>query len=96
MQSEFYQQYMKSDKWRSKCQERTKIAGNKCEMCGRLAKDSKRLQIHHITYKRLGRENVYTDLICLCGHCHVLIHRYYDRIREPCEKQPARIEKSPV
>lgn len=97
MQSEFYKEYMKSDEWKNRCEQRIRIAGNKCEMCGRLERNCRNgLQIHHITYRRLGHENVYTDLICLCGGCHIKIHRYYDRIREPCEKQPAKIERSPV
>ena len=57
------------------------LAGHKCEMCGRLEKHSKGLQIHHISYRNLGHEDVANDLICLCGRCHILIHAYYNRKR---------------
>lgn len=84
MQSEFYKKYIKSDTWKKKCEQRLKIADYKCEMCGRLQKNCKdeRLQIHHITYKNLGNEDIYNDLIAVCGRCHILIHAYYDRKRD--------------
>lgn len=81
MQTQEYKEYIKSDAWQEKCNQRLKIAGHRCEMCGRLEKNSKGLQIHHISYKNLGHEDVANDLICLCGRCHILIHRYYDRKR---------------
>lgn len=73
---------MKSESWKNKCKQRIEIAGHKCEMCGRLEQNSKGLQIHHISYARLESEDVYNDLICLCGRCHILIHAYYNRKRE--------------
>lgn len=81
MQTQEYKEYIKSDMWKQKCKQRLEIAGHKCEMCGRLETQSKALQIHHISYKRLFDEDVGNDLICLCGGCHILIHRYYDRKR---------------
>ena len=81
MQSPEYKRYIRSPAWAEKCRQRIEIAGHKCEMCGRLEKNSKGLQIHHINYIRLGNEDVYNDLICLCGRCHCLIHRYYNRKR---------------
>lgn len=86
MQSEYYKKYMKSAGWRAKCQQRIEISGHKCEMCGRLERNCRNgLQIHHISYRNLGHEDVYRDLICLCGSCHIKIHAYYNRCREPCE-----------
>ncbi len=79
--SKEYDDYMKSDEWAEKCNQRLKIAEHKCEMCGGLEKNSKGLQIHHISYKNLGRENVGNELICVCGRCHLMLHRYYNRRR---------------
>lgn len=76
-----YQNYITSSEWKQKCEQRLKIAGYKCEMCGRLEQNSKGLQIHHISYRNLGKEDVANDLICLCGRCHILIHKYYNRKR---------------
>lgn len=81
MQTQEYKEYIKSDVWKQKCKQRLEIAGHKCEMCGRPQTQSKALQIHHISYKHLCNEDVGNDLICLCGRCHILIHRYYDRKR---------------
>jgi predicted HNH restriction endonuclease len=77
-----YKSYMRSPEWKEKCEQRLEIANHRCEMCGRLEKNSKGLQIHHISYCRLGDEDVGNDLICVCGRCHILIHRYYNRRRK--------------
>ena len=81
MQTQKYKEYIKSDVWKQKCKQRLEIHGHKCEMCDRHEKNSKGLQIHHISYKHLCNEDVGDDAICLCGRCHILIHRYYDRKR---------------
>lgn len=73
---------MKSEQWQQKKAERLKIDNYACAMCGR-RDDSCRhgLQMHHITYERLGNENILTDLVSLCPACHVKIHKYYGRRR---------------
>ena len=46
-----------------------------CQKCGiELADDLYRLHTHHITYERLGNENLDTDLILLCDNCHQKEH----------------------
>ncbi|MBQ6531367.1 MAG: HNH endonuclease [Solobacterium sp.] len=57
------------------------IDGYKCVMCGRHISHCRTMQVHHITYARLGNENVLTDLCTLCGSCHKKIHNYYNRKR---------------
>lgn len=44
-------------------------AGNKCEICG----SSERLEIHE-RYKIKGNYLILVRLICVCKHCHSLIH----------------------
>ena len=80
MQTEFYKKYMKSDKWEAKKQERMAIDKGCC-MCGRPLEQIKSVQIHHVTYKSLGDENVLTDICTLCGSCHKKIHNFYKRKR---------------
>lgn len=80
MQSEFYKQYMKSPQWEQKKQERIEI-DKCCVMCLRPLDKIRKINIHHITYERLGNENVLTDLCTLCGTCHKKIHNYYNRRR---------------
>lgn len=64
-----YHSYLKSDKWK---QVRTRLMqkrGCKCEVCG----IGHRLQVHHLTYARLGNE-LDSDLKVLCWACHEREH----------------------
>lgn len=63
-----YQRYIQSDKWKEK---RAKIIEERkqCEMCD----SAENLQVHHLTYKRLGNEDD-RDLMLLCQNCHQHIH----------------------
>lgn len=65
----FYQEYMLSDAWRDKREERLRIDGHKCRTCGCSASFYP-LHVHHVTYERLGHEDVANDLITLCADCH--------------------------
>lgn len=84
MQTEFYRKYMRSKEWEEKRQQRLEIDGHKCAMCDSPESKCKDgLQIHHISYRHLGDEDVWTETVCLCGRCHRLIHRYYNRRQRP-------------
>lgn len=61
-----YSLYLQSPEWQKKRTERLKIDNFKCAVCGRPMD----LQVHHLNYYNIGRENVYTDLITLCKFCH--------------------------
>lgn len=65
----YYLQYINSGEWRAQ-----KIAilaqrGPRCEDCS----STKRIQVHHLTYERLGRE-LPGDLRVLCNDCHERRH----------------------
>ncbi len=64
--SEEYVRYLKSAKWRQLSKRMKERAGHKCAKCGQT---SATLEVHHLTYERLGRESE-TDLIVLCKVCH--------------------------
>ena len=81
MQSDFYKNYMRSDAWAQKKQQRMQIDDYSCVMCGRSKDHCRTLQVHHISYRRLGNEDVLEDLCTLCGSCHRKIHNYYGRKR---------------
>lgn len=81
--TEKYKRYLRSPEWQIKRQQRLEIDGFKCVMCGRPASRCRSgLQIHHVSYARLGHEDVYRDLVSLCAPCHRKIHNFYDRVRE--------------
>ena len=78
--SQTYVRYMKSDQWRKKRLERLQLDDFTCCMCGRPAASCKHgLQVHHISYKNLTNEDVYSDLVSLCPRCHILIHNFMQR-----------------
>lgn len=80
MQTAEYKAYMCSPKWEAKKQQRIAIDKGCC-MCGRPLEKIRSVQVHHITYKNLGDENVFTDICTLCGSCHKKIHNFYNRRR---------------
>jgi 5-methylcytosine-specific restriction endonuclease McrA len=64
-----YQQVMHSEGWRKRRQRALKRAGYRCQKCG----SRRQLQVHHLTYARLGRERA-ADLMVLCRTCHAAEH----------------------
>lgn len=64
-----YAAYMKSPEWKKNRYPALVRDGFKCAMCG----TAKNLVVHHITYERLGHEDM-DDLITLCKDCHAKVH----------------------
>lgn len=62
---EWYQRYLRSPHWQDLRAAKLAEAGGQCERC----KASERLQVHHLTYKRL-RQELPGDLQVLCDQCH--------------------------
>lgn len=62
-----YQEYIKSEEWRRLRKRWIDKFGMSC-VCG-----LKGLDLHHHTYKRLGKE-LLTDLVLLCRECHEFVH----------------------
>lgn len=65
-----YQDYLNSPKWIEKRNKALVLGGFKCGKCG----SEKSLQVHHLTYERIGHE-AQGDLIVLCKKCHEGLHR---------------------
>ena len=70
MNKKSYNRYRKSNRWQGKRRAIMKRAGYKCRNC----KKRPATQVHHETYKRIGRERL-NDLTAVCGGCHKRIHR---------------------
>ena len=64
-----YQDYIHSPAWRYKATAAKKRALWACQVCN----SAERLETHHRTYVRLGREWD-SDLTVLCRECHQLYH----------------------
>lgn len=64
-----YKEYLQSDEWKRKRQERI-FFDQKCQICGRPFD----LEVHHLTYDTFPHENS-TDLITLCRYCHEEVER---------------------
>lgn len=78
--SDFYQRYMLSEEWNQKRKQRIWVDEGRCTMCGK-SSDEVPLQVHHLSYRRLGDENILTDLATVCPECHRKLHRFYNRVR---------------
>jgi 5-methylcytosine-specific restriction endonuclease McrA len=77
-----YYDYLESEEWKSKAAERLKIDGYTCQGCGCRGTNDNRLQIHHLTYRNVGHESVYADLVSLCRNCHIRIHNIMNRVTD--------------
>lgn len=69
--SVLYTRYVKENapEWREKKEQVFWQRGERCEACG----SRFRIDVHHLTYKRLGRERL-SDLMVLCRKHHDQVH----------------------
>lgn len=79
-----YEKYIRSSEWTIKKNQRKDIDNHKCVMCERSEGVIRGgLQVHHISYRHLGNEDVYTELVSLCPTCHRRLHNLYKRKINP-------------
>lgn len=64
-----YHRYMASREWALKREAVKERADNICERCH----DAPVQNIHHLSYKNLGDENLETELIGVCRLCHEFV-----------------------
>lgn len=65
-----YHAYLDSSAWKRKRNERMAIDHKACYLCHSMDK----LSVHHVTYSKLGDEDVQNDLRTLCLNCHRVVH----------------------
>ena len=65
-----YVRYIKSDKWKRKCEQYFAVKGRYCKACGTTKGP---IHVHHMDYARLGSEPL-SDLVSVCTDCHRGIH----------------------
>ena len=67
-----HQAYLKSDVWAEKRRQVLIRANGKCEgdKCGAIVVSDSLLDVHHLTYDRVGGNEKLSDLKALCSSCH--------------------------
>lgn len=68
-----YVAYLKSPEWLAKRRLLTRQYGSRCTCCDSIPTSGNPLDLHHLTYERLGNERL-EDLTVVCRKCHDLIH----------------------
>jgi 5-methylcytosine-specific restriction endonuclease McrA len=64
-----YADYLDSEHWKARSNLARERDGRQCRDCG----SKQNLNVHHLTYDRLGEERL-DDLITLCRGCHLARH----------------------
>ena len=70
-----YIDYLATDEWKKKRDERLKIGNGICQAC----LTAPATEVHHMNYYRIGSENPLTDLVSVCHPCHRKIHNLMTR-----------------
>jgi hypothetical protein len=70
--------YLNSEHWEAF--RRLYFAKNKPKVCD-FCKANKKLDLHHVTYERIGRERL-DDVVAICRSCHDEIHALFDLNRK--------------
>jgi hypothetical protein len=83
-----YQTYLHSEHWINKRKEFYKVNQAICSKC----QSTKNLNLHHLTYARLGKE-LLTDLICLCETCHHDLHNAIKKTKPKVKKKVGKSSK---
>lgn len=79
MDNEKYRIYLKSQEWREKAYRRMQIDNFQCCGCGCRGTRQNPLECHHVSYRNIGNEDIYTDLLTVCHCCHKLLHKIMER-----------------
>lgn len=82
MTAEEYNTYLGSADWKLIAEKRKEIDGHRCVMCRSIGTMNNPLECHHITYRNIGNEDVYKDVMTLCRNCHKSIHRAMNRVTD--------------
>ena len=70
---ERYDEYLRSDEWLALRRLVLRRDGYRCRHTGKASRPGDPLQVHHLTYERVGAERL-DDLITLCRSAHQRLH----------------------
>lgn len=71
-----YKAYLQTTHWRKMKRRKMAQADWRCEECGVEVGNGVPLDVHHLTYERLGLE-LLSDLRVLCRGCHDAVHNLW-------------------
>lgn len=89
-----YEAYLASPKWQQLRTAALERDGQACRICNA----TRRLDVHHRTYKHFGDEPL-GDLVVLCRECHELFHsgrRIADRSKQVKRRIPKHLRRADV
>lgn len=73
-----YEEYLKTPEWKNKKLNRLAFDNWQCGICHKEITGD-RYETHHLSYTRLGDEDLEHDLITLCHDCHAVFHTVWQR-----------------
>jgi hypothetical protein len=79
-----YDDYIASAEWQAFADAQKLAARFRCEACGKPSNWD--VDVHHLHYKRLGRERP-QDVLVLCGGCHIT----WEDLRRDMRQPPAEV-----
>lgn len=74
-----YSEYMRTRHWKHVKELAYEYWGHMCAKCNASGVS---LNMHHLTYIRIGRENIYMDVCPLCRSCHIAEHEAHPSSRK--------------
>lgn len=81
--------YLKSDIWQRLRAQALERSNYICKVCGSWDFDLSKLQVHHITYDRIGGDETPEDLKVVCFNCHQQEDKKREQIQEKSSKEQA-------
>lgn len=84
--------YLLSGHWQETREKRLEIDEHKCFICGA----EKGLDVHHLNYDRLWKEDVRRDLVTLCRKCHHKIHEFAEREKKAGAREKEEFESEVI
>jgi 5-methylcytosine-specific restriction endonuclease McrA len=69
---EWYVEYLRTERWQQKRLAVHKRDGHKCRCCGRCDSALNSFDVHHMSYRYIGREPL-RHLVTLCRECHEVV-----------------------
>lgn len=83
-----YREYLKGEHWKNVKKSFYKVNARKCVECS----STVNLNLHHLTYDRLGKERL-SDLVCLCEDCHHKLHENLKTQKKSPKKKKRKANK---